>query len=60
MTFSDGSGVPVHGRNRGPKKFFPAICHDCGTRCVVPFDPTGGIARCRDCFEKHKAEKEKS
>jgi len=41
---------------RGPgfdRPKFQAICADCGKRCEVPFNPSGGRpVYCNDCFHK--------
>lgn len=40
------------GRDR---KMYPAVCHDCGRECQVPFYPDGSKpVYCSSCFEKNQ------
>ncbi len=44
-------GQRNHGNDRPRHEMHKAICSDCGSRCEVPFKPTGGKpVLCSDCF----------
>jgi CxxC-x17-CxxC domain-containing protein len=37
------------------RQLYPAICADCGSQTMVPFEPrTGRPVYCRDCFARQR------
>lgn len=46
-------------RNEGPREEHEVTCADCGAQTTVPFKPTGERpVYCRDCFSKHKPQRD--
>jgi CxxC-x17-CxxC domain-containing protein len=42
-------------QGRSEREMYPAVCHTCGTRTTVPFQPTGDKpVYCRDCFKPRR------
>lgn len=38
---------------RTERRFFPAVCAECGRETMVPFEPrTGRPVYCRDCYQR--------
>jgi len=52
------SGRKDFGRSfqgRSEREMYPAVCHTCGTKTTVPFQPTGDKpVYCRDCFKPRR------
>lgn len=41
---------------RAERKFYPAICAECGKETMVPFEPrTGRPVYCRECYQRLQA-----
>ena len=40
---------------REPRKFYDAVCSDCGVECQVPFEPKDERpVYCSDCLKNHR------
>ncbi len=45
--------------NRDDRPTFDAVCSECGKETQVPFQPTQGRPiYCRDCFAKHRPQRD--
>ncbi len=43
----------------GPREMFDATCSECGAETKVPFKPIDGRpVYCRDCYQKHKPQRD--
>lgn len=46
-------GLSAGGQAPVERRFFPAICAECGRETMVPFEPRNGRpVYCRDCFQR--------
>jgi CxxC-x17-CxxC domain-containing protein len=44
----------------GPREMHKATCAECKKECEVPFKPDGSRpVYCRDCFQKHKPQRDR-
>lgn len=40
---------------RSERRFYPAVCAECGRETMVPFEPRmGRPVYCRDCFQRQR------
>jgi len=47
-------------RDFGPREMHKVTCSDCGTETEVPFKPAEGRpVYCRDCYQKHKPQRDR-
>ena len=50
---SNESGTGALSASRPERRFYPAVCAECGQDTMVPFEPRNGRpVYCRDCYQR--------